>query len=85
MSIANNTDYGVLSRINLSLEQPSELEVMPMSAVRRSHMAAKVSNKEGKGGLKSIPRVTIKPHRLNKKLSQLPAGAFPCIQAKAAI
>ena len=65
MSIANNIDYGVLSRINVPLEQPSELEVMLMSTVRLCHMVTKVPNKNGKGGLKSIPRVTI-PHRLKK-------------------
>jgi hypothetical protein len=63
MSIANNTDYGVLSRIHATLEQPSDLEVILMSTVRRYHMVTKVSSKDGKGGLKSIPRVTI-PHRL---------------------
>ena len=73
MSIANNIDYGVLSRIILSLEQPSDLEVMLMSTVRLYHMVTKVSSKDGKVGLKSIPRVTI-PHRF-KKTSQLPAGA----------
>ena len=54
MSIANNIDYGVLSRISVPLEQPSELEVMLMSTVRRSHMATKVSSKDGKGGLKGV-------------------------------
>ena len=62
MSIANNTDYGMLSRINVRLEKPSELEVMLMSTVRRCHKATKVPSKDGKGGLKSIPRVSI-PHR----------------------
>ena len=33
MSIANNINYGVLSRIHVPLEQPSELEVMLMSTV----------------------------------------------------
>ena len=33
MSIANNIYYGVLSRIHVPLEQPSELEVMLMSTV----------------------------------------------------
>ena len=65
MSIANNTDYGMLSRINVRLEKPSELEVMLMSTARLCHMATKVSSKDGKGGPKSIPRVTI-PHRLKK-------------------
>ena len=37
---------------NFSLEQPSDLEVMPMSAVRLYHMVTKVSSKDGKGGLK---------------------------------
>ena len=63
MSIANSIDYGVLSRIHVPLEQPSELEVILMSTVRRCHMATEASSKDGKGGLKSIPRVTI-PHRL---------------------
>ena len=57
MPIANNIDYGVLSRINVPLEQPFELDVMLMSTVQRCHMATIVSSKEGKGGLKSIPRV----------------------------
>ena len=33
MTIAMNIDYGVLSRIHVPLEQPSELEVMLMSTV----------------------------------------------------
>ena len=66
MSIANIIDYGVLSRIHVPLEQPSELEVMLMSTVRRCHRATKVSSKEGKGGLKSMPRVTI---ILNRKVT----------------
>ena len=63
MPIANSVDYGVLSLINVPLEQPPGLEVILMSTVRRCHRATKVSSKEGKGGLESIPRVTIKPHR----------------------
>ena len=59
MSIASNIDYGVLSRINFPLEQPSDLEVMLMSTVLLYHMVTKVSSKDGKVGLKSIPRVTI--------------------------
>ena len=38
MSIANNIDYGVLSRINVPLEQPSDLVVVLMSTVRLCHM-----------------------------------------------
>ena len=60
MSIANNIDYGMLSRIHAPLGQPSELEVMRMSTVRRCHRATKVSSKEGKGGLKSMSRVNTK-------------------------
>ena len=41
MSIANNIDYGVLSRINFRLEQPSDLGVMLMSTVRLYHMVTK--------------------------------------------
>ena len=75
MSIANNIDYGVLSRINVPLEQPpSELEVALMSTVRLCHMATKFSSKDGKGGLKRIPRVTIKPHRLKKTFSTARGG-----------
>ena len=33
MSVANSIGYGVLSRINVPLEQPFELEVMLMSTV----------------------------------------------------
>ena len=33
MSIANNIDYGVLSRFHVPLGKPSELEVMLMSTV----------------------------------------------------
>ena len=58
MSIANNIDYGVLPRISVPLEQPSDLEVMLMSTVRLYRMVAKVSSKDGKGGLKSISQVT---------------------------
>ena len=60
--IANNIDYGVLSRIDVPLKQPSDLGVMLMSAVRLCHMVTEVSSKDCKGGLNSIPRVTI-PHR----------------------
>jgi len=69
MSIANNIDYlyGVLSRIHVPLEQPSELEVMLMSTDRRCHRATKVSSKEGKGGLKSMPQVTISNSPFQRK------------------
>ena len=50
MSIANNIDYGVLSRIKFPLERPSDLEVMLMSTVRLYHMVTKVSSKDGKWG-----------------------------------
>ena len=53
MSIANNIDY-VLSRINVPLEQPSELEVILMSTVRQCHRATKVSSKGGLGRLKAF-------------------------------
>ena len=52
MPIANNIDCGVLSRINVPLEQPSDLEVVLMSTVRLCHMATKVSSRDDKGGLK---------------------------------
>ena len=51
MSIAMNIDYGVLSRINVPLGQPSDLEVILMSTVRLYHMVTKVPSKDGKGGL----------------------------------
>ena len=50
MSIANNIDYGVLSRINFPLEQPPDLDVVLMSTVRLYQMATKVSKKDGKVG-----------------------------------
>ena len=46
MSIANHIDYGVLSRIDFPLEQPSDLEVMLMSTVRLYHMVTKVPCRE---------------------------------------
>ena len=58
MSIANNIDCGMLSRIKFPLGQPSDHEVMLMLTVRLYCMVAKVSSRDGKGGLKSIPRVT---------------------------
>ena len=59
MSIAMDINYGVLSRINVPLEQPSEVEVVMMSTVRLYRMVTKVSSRDGKAGLKDIPRVTI--------------------------
>ena len=59
MSIANSNGYGMLSRIIFPLEQPSDLEVVLMSTVRLYHIVTKVSSTDGKGGLKSIPRVDI--------------------------
>ena len=50
MSIANHIDYGVLSRIDFPLEQPSDLEVMLISNVRLYHMVIKVSSKQGRVG-----------------------------------
>ena len=50
MPVAMNIDYGVLSRIYVPLEQPSDLEVVLMPAVRLYHMVAKVSSKDRKGG-----------------------------------
>ena len=64
MSIANNIDYGGAFSLPCAAgAAPSELEVMLMSTVRRCHRATKVSSKEGKGGLKSMPRVTIISNR----------------------
>ena len=61
MSIANNIDYGGAFSLPCAAgAAPSELEVMLMSTVRRCHRAAKVSSKEGKGGLKSMSRVSTK-------------------------
>ena len=74
MPIANNIDYGVLSRINVPLEQPSELEVMLMSTVRLCHMATEVTSRDGKGGLKSIPRVAIKVPIWSKRPNSLHLG-----------
>ena len=59
MPIANINNYVVLSRINFPLEQPTDLEVMLMSTVRLYRMVTKVSSRDGKAGLKDIPRVTI--------------------------
>ena len=52
---ANNIDYGVLSRIILLLEQPSDLEVMLMSTARLYHVVKKVSSEVGKVG-RGIPK-----------------------------
>ena len=76
MSIASNIDYGVLSRIHVPLEQPSELEVMLMSTVSAVPQGAtKASRKDSKGGLKSnASSHDFKPHRLKKRRSPLPTA-----------
>ena len=65
MSIAMGIDYGVFSRINFLLKQPSGPVVILMSAARLYHMMTKVTSTDGKAGLERIPRVTIL-HRLKK-------------------
>ena len=75
MPIAMDIDYGVLSRIYVPLEQPSDLEVVLMPAVRLYHMVAKDSSSDGKGGLKSIPRVKI-PRRLKKPFPTTARGSL---------
>ena len=82
MSIANNFDYGVLSRIHAPLEQPSELEVILMSAVSAVPQGDENFELGGQRGAKrhAPSHGYFKPRRLKEKraLSQLPAGAFPC-------
>jgi len=73
MPIANNTDYGVLSRISFPLELPSDLEVTLMSTARLYHMVTKFSSKDGKVGLKRIPQVTI-PQPLKKPFPNARGG-----------
>jgi hypothetical protein len=50
MSIANNIDFGVLSRIDFPLESPSLLEKMLISKVRLYHLVTKVTSVDGKLG-----------------------------------
>ena len=52
MSIANNIDYGVLSRIHVPLEQPSELEVMLMSTVSAVPQGDESFEQGGQRGVK---------------------------------
>ena len=52
MTIAMNVDYGAIPASIFPLEQPSDLEVVLMSAVRLLHMVTKVPSKDGKVGLK---------------------------------
>ena len=61
MSIANNTDYGVLSRIHAPLEQPSELEVMLMSTVSALPQGDESFEQGGQRGAKKMPRVKGQP------------------------
>ena len=50
MSIANNIDFGLLSRIDFTLETPSALGKMLMSKVLLYHMVTKVTSLDGKLG-----------------------------------
>ena len=69
MSIANNIDYGVLSRIHVPLEQPSELEVMLMSTVSAVPQGDESFEQGGQRGVKkhASSHDYFKLHRLKKK------------------
>ena len=53
MSVANNIGYGVLSRIHVTLELPSELMVMLMSVVSAVPQGGESFEQGGQRGVKS--------------------------------
>ena len=76
MSIANNNDYGVLSRIHVPLEQPSELDVMLMSTFSAVPQGDESSEQGGQRGTKkhASSHGYFKPRRFKEKKNAAPTA-----------